>query len=108
MLGTCLALSPLLPHTEPYMPRREHPALRLPPFDEESAALNAIVETPRLSRSKFAYDPESWLYKLKAVLPEGLVFPHAFGFIPSTLAEDGDPLDVLILMDEAVYPGCLV
>jgi inorganic pyrophosphatase len=92
------------------MPRNhiEHPALRLPPFDSESGSLNAIVETPRQSRSKFSYDPASWLYKLNAVLPEGLTFPHAFGFVPSTLGDDGDPLDVLILMDEAVFPGCLV
>jgi inorganic pyrophosphatase len=88
--------------------QREHPALRLPPFDPESGSLNAIVETPRQSRSKFSYDPHSWLYKLSAVLPEGLAFPHAFGFVPSTLGDDGDPLDVLLLMDEAVFPGCLV
>ena len=86
----------------------EHPALRLPPFDPDTNALNAIVETPRNSRCKFTYDPKSWLYKLGAVLPEGMTFPHAFGFVPSTLGDDGDPLDVLILMDEAVFPGCLV
>jgi inorganic pyrophosphatase len=88
--------------------RDEHPALRLPPFDEESGALNAIVETPRGSRNKFSYDPESWLFRLTAVLPEGSAFPHAFGFVPSTLGDDGDPLDVMILMDEPVYPGVLV
>jgi inorganic pyrophosphatase len=42
------------------------------------------------------------------VLPEGLVFPYDFGFIPSTLGQDGDPLDILILMDEPVVPGCVV
>lgn len=86
----------------------EHPALRLPAYDPESGALNAIVETPRESRNKFAFDPESWLFRLTAVLPEGSEFPHAFGFVPSTLGADGDPLDVMILMDEPVYPGCLV
>jgi inorganic pyrophosphatase len=88
--------------------RRQHPALLLPAFDPDSGSLNAIVETPRGSRTKFTYDPVSWLYKLSAVLPEGLVFPHAFGFLPSTLGDDGDPLDVLIVMSETVYPGCLV
>lgn len=88
--------------------RSEHPALKLPPYDAESGALNAIVETPRGSRNKFAYDPDSWLFQLTAVLPEGTAFPHAFGFVPSTLGDDGDPLDVMILMDEPVYPGCLV
>ena len=89
-------------------PRQPHPALRLPPFNPDTEALNTIVETPRGSRNKFAYDPASWLFALTAVLPEGSMFPHAFGFVPSTLGDDGDPLDVMILMDEPVYPGCLV
>jgi inorganic pyrophosphatase len=45
---------------------------------------------------------------LKKVLPAGMVFPHDFGFIPRTLAEDGDPVDVLVLMDEPAFPGVLV
>ncbi len=68
----------------------------------------AIVETPQGSRNKFAFDPACWLFRLSAVLPQGASFPHAFGFVPSTLGEDGDPLDVMVLMDEPVYPGCLV
>ena len=73
--------------------RRVHPALRLPAYDPDSGALNAIVETPRESRNKFAYDPGSWLFRLTAVLPEGSEFPHAFGLVPSTPDADGDPLD---------------
>jgi len=46
--------------------------------------------------------------QLSTVLPEGMVFPYDFGFIPSTLGQDGDPLDVLILMEEPVVPGCIV
>lgn len=86
----------------------EPSVLRLPAFDDESETLNAIVETPAHSRNKFAFDRASSLYRLSAVLPEGASFPHAFGFVPSTLGDDGDPLDVMILMDEPVYPGCLV
>jgi inorganic pyrophosphatase len=82
--------------------------LAIPVHDSKSGALNVVVETPRGSRNKFKYDPESGLFRLSAVLPEGASFPHAFGFVPSTLGDDGDPLDVLVLMDEAVYPGCLV
>lgn len=48
------------------------------------------------------------MFKLKKNLPEGLNFPFHFGFIPYTKAEDGDPLDVLILMDEPSWPGCVI
>ena len=48
------------------------------------------------------------VFEVKRVLPAGMAFPYDFGFVPSTLAEDGDPLDVLILMDQPAYPGCLV
>jgi inorganic pyrophosphatase len=81
---------------------------RLPLKDRESGDLTVVVETPRGSRSKFAYDPTSGAIRLGAVLAEGLVFPYDFGFFPSTLGEDGDPLDVLLLLDTAVPPGCIV
>jgi inorganic pyrophosphatase len=48
------------------------------------------------------------VFELKKVLPAGMAFPWDFGFVPSTLAEDGDPLDVLVLMDEPAFPGCVV
>jgi inorganic pyrophosphatase len=48
------------------------------------------------------------MFKLSKVLPEGMMFPCDFGFIPSTQSEDGDPLDVLLLMDEPTFPGCLL
>jgi inorganic pyrophosphatase len=82
---------------------------QLPAFsNEESAVLNAIVETPKNSRNKLKFDPEHKLFKLKTLLPVGAVFPFDFGFIPSTIAEDGDPIDVLILMDEPVAVGTLI
>lgn len=70
--------------------------------------LNVIIETPRGNRNKFNYDPELGLFVLGKLLPPGAVFPYDFGFIPSTLGEDGDPLDVLMLMDEPVPVGCLI
>lgn len=70
--------------------------------------LNAVIETPKGSRNKFDYDPEQWIFKLGGVLPLGASFPFDFGFVPSTLGEDGDPLDVLVLMDEPAFAGCLV
>lgn len=77
-------------------------------LDEESGFVNAIVDTPRGSRNKFKYDEGKSIFKLGGALPLGAVFPFDFGYIPSTKAEDGDPLDVLILMDEPAFVGCLV
>src|SRR5215213_990364 len=70
--------------------------------------LNVIIETPKGSRNKFNYDEETGLFKLGGVLPAGASFPFDFGFVPSTLGGDGDPLDVLVLMDEPAFAGCLV
>jgi inorganic pyrophosphatase len=84
------------------------PILNLPPFDETTESLNAIVDTPKGSRNKFKFDEEKGRFKLAGTLPLGNSFPFDFGFIPSTLGEDGDALDVLILMDEPAFTGCLV
>jgi inorganic pyrophosphatase len=80
----------------------------LRPVRKREGTLQVIVETPKGSRSKFAFDPEQKVFALKRILPEGMSFPYDFGFLPQTAAPDGDPLDVLLLMDEPVYPGVLV
>jgi inorganic pyrophosphatase len=80
--------------------------IELDAFDDED--LNVIIETPKGSRNKFNYDDKLQLFKLGGVLPSGAVFPFDFGFVPSTVGGDGDPLDVLVLMDEPAFPGCLV
>ena len=67
-----------------------------------------LVETPKGRRNKFDYDPQFEIFKLGGLLPEGLAFPYDFGFIPSTLGDDGDPMDVMVLMDEPAHVGCLV
>jgi inorganic pyrophosphatase len=74
--------------------------------DEEE--LNVVIETPKGSRNKYEYDERLRLFKLSGVLPSGASFPFDFGFVPKTLGGDGDPLDVLVLMDEAAFVGCLV
>jgi inorganic pyrophosphatase len=74
--------------------------------DEEE--LNVVVETPKGSRNKYDYDEGLGLFKLGGVLPSGASFPFDFGFVPSTVGGDGDPLDVLVLMDEPAFTGCLV
>jgi inorganic pyrophosphatase len=83
--------------------------LRLPPFDEDDPqTLHAIVDTPKGSRNKFKWHERHGLYKLDGVLAVGAFFPYDFGFVPSTLADDGDPIDVLLLMEEPAFVGCLV
>ncbi|HZR17115.1 MAG TPA: inorganic diphosphatase [Verrucomicrobiae bacterium] len=81
---------------------------RLDAFDKDKKCINVVVETPKGSRVKYAYEPKSGLFLLKRALPEGMMFPFNFGFIPGTIAEDGDPLDILILNEEALVCGCLV
>lgn len=77
-------------------------------YTKDKKSVNVIIETPYKSRNKFEYDKESGLFKLSKVIPTGMEFPCDMGFIPHTKGEDGDPLDVLILMDELTYPGCLI
>jgi len=81
---------------------------RIKPIDKKDGLLQVIIETPAGSRNKFAFDADQEIFALKKVLPAGMVFPYDFGFLPKTLAPDGDPIDVLLLMDEPAYPGCLV
>ncbi|HZR29171.1 MAG TPA: inorganic diphosphatase [Terriglobales bacterium] len=72
----------------------------------QGRTLRIIVETPRACRNKYKYEQKTGRLKLSKVMPEGMVFPYEFGFIPGTLAQDGDPLDVLVLTDEPTFPGC--
>lgn len=77
-------------------------------FDPETRECTAIIETPKGRRNKFKYEPKSGLFSLSNLLPQGFSFPFDFGFIPSTKAEDGDELDVIVLMDEPAHVGCLL
>src|SRR2546421_450932 len=77
-------------------------------LDAKKYVCRAIVETPKGCRNKFDYDPDSRLFMLGGLLPKGMMFPFDFGFIPSTLGDDGDPLDILVLMDAPTHVGCLI
>src|SRR6201982_2249873 len=77
-------------------------------FHSKKAVCRVIIETPKGSRNKFDYDPDSNLFMLGGLLPEGMMFPFDFGFVPSTLAEDGDPVDIMVLMDAPAHVGCLI
>jgi inorganic pyrophosphatase len=77
-------------------------------MDEASGDVTAVVETPKGSPNKYDYDESCGAFRLAAVLPEGTTFPYDFGFLPSTVADDGDPLDVLVFLDAPVAVGCVL
>lgn len=81
---------------------------QLDPINKEDELLQVIIETPKGSRNKYAYDTEQKIFILTKVLPAGMAFPYDFGFLPKTLAPDGDAIDVLLLMDEPAFTGCAV
>jgi inorganic pyrophosphatase len=70
--------------------------------------IDVIIETPKGSRNKFKFEPKKHLFKLSKILPQGMMFPFDFGFVPSTRGDDGDPLDVLVLIEEPTFPGCML
>lgn len=70
--------------------------------------VNAIIEIPQGSRSKFELDKETGLFRLDRYLFSSLHYPGDYGLIPQTLAEDGDPLDVLVMVNEPTFTGCLI
>ena len=70
--------------------------------------LTVLIETPRNSRNKYKYDAKSNKLHFESTLKGGLCYPFDFGFVPDTLAEDGDPLDVIVFMDQFCAPGCSV
>ena len=85
-----------------------HRLERLNPKDSDAGRWRAVIETPQGSRNKLRYEPSEQVFTVSASLPAGMSFPFDFGFIPQTMAADGDPLDVLVLMDGPAYPGCIL
>jgi inorganic pyrophosphatase len=82
--------------------------LDIPARDDESGLVNVVIDTPRGSRNKYKIDEKLGMLKLSRILPEGHSFPFDFGSIPRTRAEDGDALDVMVLVEEPTFPGCLL
>jgi inorganic pyrophosphatase len=70
--------------------------------------IEVIVETPRGSAGKYNYEPDAAGFRLKKMLPAGMVFPYDFGYIPGTLGEDGDPLDIMLISEFSNFPGCRI
>ncbi len=80
----------------------------IPPGPQPPEQVTAVIEIPSGSRNKYELDKVSGLLKLDRVLYSAVQYPGDYGFIPGTLAEDGDPLDVLVLINEPTFPGCLI
>jgi len=80
----------------------------LDPGPDTPEIVRMIVEIPKNSRNKYEYDGQLGVFRLDRALYSPMHYPGDYGFIPGTLAEDGDPLDILVLVDEASYPGVLI
>jgi inorganic pyrophosphatase len=80
----------------------------LPPGRNPPEEITAVIEIPSGSRNKYELDKETGLLKLDRVLYSAVHYPSDYGFIPRTLHEDGDPLDVLVLVKEQTFPGCMI
>ena len=80
----------------------------IPVGSDAPRIINAVIEIPRGSRNKYEYFPEYNCFKLDRVLHSPMHYPTAYGFVPSTLYTDGDPLDILVLIDEPTFTGCLI
>jgi len=79
-----------------------------PEFMDTDRTIDVMVEIPRGSRNKYEYDHENHVFRLDRRLFSATFYPADYGFVPDTLAEDGDPLDALVLLDEPTFPGCMV
>jgi inorganic pyrophosphatase len=82
--------------------------LTLPIGDGAPAEVNAVIEIPRGEKNKYEYDKRLHVFRLDRNLYSPVHYPGDYGFIPSTLSPDGDPLDVLVLVDAPSFPGCLM
>src|SRR5688572_2115648 len=89
-------------------PRGFHPWHDIPTGRRPPDELTAVIEIPTNERNKYELDKELGVYRLDRVLHSAVHYPGDYGFLPRTLGEDGDPLDVLVLMTIPVFTGCLV
>jgi len=85
-----------------------HPWKDLPPGRTPPEVVTAVIEIPRGSRNKYELDKDSGLFRLDRVLYSAVHYPGDYGLIPRTLHEDNDPLDVLVMIKEPTFVGCLI
>jgi inorganic pyrophosphatase len=74
----------------------------------DEAVIDVVVEIPKGSRNKYEYDHEAHVMRLDRRLLSAMTYPADYGYIPNTMGEDGDPLDALVLVEDATFPGCWV
>lgn len=76
--------------------------------EKEQLTITVMVEIPKGSRNKYEYDKDKKVLRFDRMLFSAVHYPSDYGFIPETLAQDGDPLDALVLVWEPTFPGCLI
>uniref|UniRef100_B8HQM5 Inorganic pyrophosphatase n=1 Tax=Cyanothece sp. (strain PCC 7425 / ATCC 29141) TaxID=395961 RepID=B8HQM5_CYAP4 len=82
--------------------------LSLIPAQPKPGLINVLIEIPGGSKNKYEFDKEMNAFALDRVLYASVQYPYDYGFIPNTLADDGDPLDGLVIMDQPTFPGCVI
>ncbi len=85
-----------------------HPWHNVPAGERNPEIVNAVIEIPQGSKSKYEIDKKTGLLKLDRIIYSSFHYPINYGFIPQTLGKDGDPLDILVMCSEAIQPLCLV
>lgn len=80
---------------------------RIPP-QPKPGVVNVLIEIPAGSKNKYEYDKDLQGFALDRVLYASVQYPFDYGFIPNTLADDGDPLDGMVIMDQPTFPGCII
>ena len=84
---------------------------RIPAFPKRGkrdGVVHAVIETPKHSARKYAFNDAFGIIAFREAMPDGLTWPFDYGFVPQTLADDGDPLDILVLTDDGLFSGCLL
>ncbi|HEY9768774.1 MAG TPA: inorganic diphosphatase [Coleofasciculaceae cyanobacterium] len=82
--------------------------LSLIPAQPEPGVINVLIEIPGGSKNKYEFDKDMNAFALDRVLFASVKYPYDYGFVPNTLADDGDPLDGMVIMDEPTFPGCVI
>ncbi len=82
--------------------------LSLIPAQPKPGLINVLIEIPAGSKNKYEFDKDMQAFALDRVLFASVQYPYDYGFIPNTLADDGDPLDGMVIMDQPTFPGCVI
>lgn len=82
--------------------------LSLIPAQPKPGIINVLIEIPAGSKNKYEYDKDLQAFALDRVLYSSVQYPYDYGFVPNTLADDGDPLDGMVLIDQPTFPGCVI